>query len=111
MNTDYYGFARRIKNLAEDLQSNTVGVSIVDITATLAEASTIITHLADEANHYRLRSSIIVIINGEEVELPEDVVDAFYREAANSWVTDAFRTYINQVVPDYRFVKDPSVDI
>lgn len=94
MNTDYYGFASHIKNLAEDLQSNTVGVSIADVTATLVEASTMITHLADEANHYRLRSSMVVVINGEEIELPEDVVDYFYKEVASSWISNALRSYL-----------------
>lgn len=103
MNTDYYEFANHLKRLAEDLHSNAVGVTISDVIATLSDTSRMITHLADEVNHYRLRSSMVVVINGEEVELPEDLVDYFYKEVATSWVTNALRSFLyayNSQVPN-----------
>lgn len=95
MSTDYYEYANHLKNMADDLQDNAVGATISEIITTLRQASQVVTCLADDANHYRLRSSLVVVINGEEVELPEDIVEHFYKEVATTWVTNALRNFLS----------------
>lgn len=89
-----YEFAEALNRLAIDLASDTRGVTNVEVSAALIQASQMIEELVDNLNHYRTRSRVVVIANGEEIELEDDLVEPLLAEAVKGLVTDAIEMYL-----------------
>ena len=102
MDYDPYQVAESLARTARDLVSDNSSLTSTEVSATLLSASRIIEELADTANHYRMRSRVVVIANGEEVELDEGLVDGLISESIKNVVTQAIEMYVtaSAVVPN-----------
>ena len=94
MDYDPYQVSEKLSRMSLDLVSDNSSVTSTEVSATLLSVSRIIEELADIANHYRMRSRIVVIANGEEIELDEAVVDSLISESIKTMVTEAIEMYV-----------------
>lgn len=92
---DPYEFAEALNRMAVDLASDARGVTNVEVSAALIQSSQMIEELIDTVNHYRTRNRIMVIANGEEIELEEAVVEPLIGEAIRTVVSEAINMYIS----------------
>jgi hypothetical protein len=101
MDYDPYQIADSLARMSVDIGSDSVSLTTTEISAALLQAGRVIEELADNYNHYRMRSRVVVIVNGEEVELEETVVDSLISEAVKEMVTEAIEMYVtaSKVVP------------
>lgn len=101
MDYDPYQVSEKLSRMSLDLVSDNSSITSTEVSATLLSASRIIEELADIANHYRMRSRVVVIANGEEIELDEAVVDSLISESIKNMVTEAIDMYVTaaKVVP------------
>lgn len=91
---DPYEFADALNRMAVDLASDSRGVTNIEVSAALVQASQMIEELVDTSNHYRMRSRVVVIANGEEIELEDDVVEPLLSEAIRKVITEAIEMYV-----------------
>lgn len=96
LETDPYAFARLLRDLSIDISNGTSELTASELSSIVNSASELLTKVADESNHYRMRSSIVLVVNGEEVELPDEVVEQFYKDAAQAWVVNAFHDFLSK---------------
>ncbi len=101
MDYDPYQVSEKLSRMSLDLVSDNSSITSTEVSATLLSASRIIEELADIANHYRMRSRVVVIANGEEIDLDEKVVDSLISESIKNMVTNAIDMYVTaaKVVP------------
>lgn len=92
---DPYEFAEALNRMAIDLASDSRGVTNIEVSAALVQASQMIEELVDTSNHYRMRSRVVVIANGEEIELDDEVVEPLLSEAIKNVVTEAIEMYVS----------------
>lgn len=96
MNLQYdpYEFADALSRMAIDLASDTRGVTNIEVSAALVQASQMVEELADNLNHYRTRNRVVVIANGEEIELEDELVEPLLAESVKGLVTEAIEMYL-----------------
>lgn len=94
MEYDPYQVAQTLSRMSLDLVSDNSSITSTEVSAAILSASRIIEELADTANHYRMKSRVVVIANGEEIEIDESVVDSFISESVKNMVTEAIEMYI-----------------
>lgn len=101
MDYDPYQVSESLSRTARDLVSDNSSLTSTEVSAIMLSASRIIEELADSANHYRMKSRVVVIANGEEIELDEAVVDSLISESIKNMVTAAIDMYVTaaRVVP------------
>lgn len=99
---DPYDFADALNRMSVDLASDTRGVTNIEVSAALLQASQMIEELTDTLNHYRTRNRVVVIANGEEIELDEGLVDSIISDSIKNVVTQAIEMYVaaSAVVPN-----------
>ena len=103
MDYDPYQIADSLARMSVDIGSGMVPVVVTDVSAALLQASRIIEDIADTANHYRMRNRVVVIANGEEIEIDDDIAGSLISEAVQSIVTEALEMYVTaaKVVPGF----------
>lgn len=94
MEFDPYQVAESLSRMSLDLVSDNSSLTSTEVSAALLSASRAIEDLADTANHYRTKSRVVVVANGEEIELEESIVDSLLLEAVQSVVTEALEMYL-----------------
>lgn len=94
MDYDPYQVAETLSRMSLDLVSDNSSITSTEVSATLLSASRIIEELADTANHYRMRGRVMIVANGEEIELDEATVDMLLSESVKTMVTEAIEMYI-----------------
>jgi hypothetical protein len=101
MDYDPYQISHSLARMSVDIGSDSVSLTTTEISAALLQASRVVEELADSYNHYRMRSQVVVIANGEEIELEEAIVDSLISEAVKEMVTKAIEMYVTaaKVVP------------
>lgn len=99
---DPYEFADALSRMAIDLASDARGITNIEVSAALVQASQMIEELADTMNHYRMRSRVVVVANGEEIELDDDIIEPLLSEAVRRVITEAVEMYVaaSKVVPN-----------
>lgn len=102
MDYDPYQVAQSLSRMSLDLVSDNSSITSTEVSAAILSASRIIEDLADTANHYRMKNRVVIISNGEEIELDEAVVDSFISEAVKGMITEAIEMYVtaSKVVPN-----------
>jgi hypothetical protein len=103
MDYDPYQIADSLARMSVDLGSDSSSLTSTDVSAALLHASRIIEDIADTANHYRMRNRVVVIANGEEIEIDDDIAGSLISEAVQSIVTEALEMYVTaaKVVPGF----------
>lgn len=86
---DPYHIAEQLIKMAIDLGADTLGMTITDVSKSLLEAAHVITHLADEANHYRLKTQVVINVNGTDLLVDQVVVDKLFASTIQSLITNA----------------------
>jgi hypothetical protein len=75
--------------MAIDLGSDTLSMTINDVSKSLVEAAHLITHLADESNHYRLKTQVVINVNGTDLMVDQAVVDKLFASTVQNLITNA----------------------
>lgn len=101
MEYDPYVLADVLISMSQDLAANTSSLTSHEISQAVHNAGRVIEDLADKANHYRMRNRIVIVSNGEEIELEEALADDLISEAVKTIITDAIGMYLtaSKVVP------------
>jgi NAD(P)H-hydrate repair Nnr-like enzyme with NAD(P)H-hydrate epimerase domain len=104
MDYDPYQASANLARMSVDIGSDMVSLTTTDISAALLQASRIIEDLADEYNHWRTRNRVMIIANGEEIELESGLVDALIGESISRMVTEAIEMYVtaSKVLPELK---------
>ncbi len=102
MDYDPYQSSANLARMSLDIGSDMVSLTTTDISAALLHASRVIEELADEYNHWRMRNRVVIIANGEEIELESDLVDSLIGDSISRMVTEAIQMYVtaSKVVPE-----------
>lgn len=91
---DPYEFAEALNRMSVDLASETRGVTNVEVSVALVQASRMIEELIDTLNHYRTQNRIAIVANGEEIVLEESLVEPLLGEAIRDIVTKSLEMYL-----------------
>lgn len=91
---DPYEFAEALSRMSVDLVSETRDLTTIEVSAALIQASQMIEELIDTVNHYRTRSQVVVVANGEEIELEDELVEPLIGEAVRNIITEAIEMYL-----------------
>ena len=86
---DPYQTAEQLVKMAIDLGSDTLSMTINDVSKSLVEAAHLITHLADESNHYRLKTQVVINVNGTDLMVDQAVVDKLFASTVQNLITNA----------------------
>ena len=92
---DPYQLSEALSRMVVDLAtSDTSGITSIEVSAALMQASQMIEELADMVSHYRTRNRVVVVANGEEIEREEDLVEPLLGEAIKHIVIEAIEMYL-----------------
>ena len=88
---DPYDTAEQLVKMAIDLGSDTLSMTINDVSKALIEAAHLITHLADESNHYRMKAQVVINVNGTDLLVDQNVVDKLFASTVQNLITNALK--------------------